>query len=116
MSKKIVLVYKNKETEEEREYTLEYTRRVVESMEREGFRIDELGEKPMVLIPELFAGAFRAHHKFAKREIIDEIYKQTPNKDKLLETLIEMYNEPRNALMDEPEEEAEKNVSWGMSE
>ena len=46
--------------------------------------------------------------------MIDEIYANMPNKDKLIEKLAEMYNEPILALMEEPEDSA-KNVDWMTS-
>ena len=66
------------------EYTLEYTRRTVEQMEREGFVAEEIKTKPMTMLPTLFAGAFKAHHRFVKREVIDEIYSKMSNKGELI--------------------------------
>ena len=96
------------------EYTLEYTRRTVEQMEREGFVADDLKSKPLTMLPTLFAGAFKAHHKFVKREVIDEIYSKMTNKAELIGKLAEMYNEPIMALIDEPVESAE-NLTWTQS-
>ncbi len=105
MAKTIKFTYNDKA------YTLEYTRKSIEIMERQGLKISELSDKPMTTLPQLFAGAFLAHHKFEKREVIDEIYSKMGNRDELLHTLIEMYNEPINKLMDEPEDK-EGNVLW----
>lgn len=105
MSKQITFEYKGKE------YTLEFTRRTVQEMERDGFNVNDIAEKPMSALPALFAGAFRAHHRFMKRELTDEIYQSMPNKEKLIEKLAEMYNEPIQTLLTEPEE-AEKKVDW----
>ena len=93
------------------DYTLEFTRKSVETMERNGFVITEVFEKPMTLLPTLFAGAFLAHHRFVKRDVIDKIYESLPNKQDLIAKLAEMYNEPIAALLDEPEDE-EGNVKW----
>lgn len=68
----------------------------------------------MSTLPELFAGAFLAHHRFLKREVIDEIYSKMTNKEALIGKLAEMYNEPILTLMEEPEEN-EGNVSWTAS-
>ena len=95
-------------------YTLEYTRKSVEMMEKQGFIADDVEKKPMTMLPALFAGAFLAHHRFVKREIIDNIYKKLTHKDKLIEKLAEMYNEPIQSLMEEPEDAA-KNVDWMAS-
>ena len=96
---------------DEVDYTLEFTRKSVETMERNGFVITEVFEKPMTLLPTLFAGAFLAHHRSTKREVIDEIYDSLPNKQDLISKLAEMYNEPIAALLDEPEVEEGK-VEW----
>ena len=96
------------------DYTLEYTRKSVEQMEREGFVADDLKNKPLTMLPTLFAGAFKAHHRYVKREVIDEIYSKMTNKADLIGKLAEMYNEPIMALIDEPVESAE-NLSWTQS-
>ena len=96
------------------EYTLEFTRRTVEQMEREGFVADDLKSKPLTMLPTLFAGAFKAHHRYVKREVIDEIYSKMTNKADLIGKLAEMYNEPIMALIDEPAESAE-NLTWTQS-
>ena len=93
------------------DYPLEFTRKSVETMERNGFVISEVFEKPMTLLPTLFAGAFLAHHRFVKRDVIDKIYDSLPNKQDLISKLAEMYNEPIAALLDEPEDE-EGNAKW----
>lgn len=96
------------------EYTLEFTRKSVKTMENGGFNLSELDSKPMTVLPTLFAGAFLAHHKYVKEEVIDEIYAHMPNKKDLVEKLAEMYNEPIEALVSEPVD-SEKNVEWGAS-
>lgn len=94
-------------------YTLEYTRKTVEMMEKQGFIADDVEKKPMTMLPALFAGAFLAHHRFVKREVIDNIYKKLTHKDKLIEKLVEMYNDPIMTLLTEPEQEGnEGNLSW----
>jgi len=108
MAKQIIFSYEGKE------YTLEYTRRTIKQMEDEGFVARNIDDRPMTLLPALFAGAFKAHHRFVKPEVIDEIYANMPNKDKLIEKLAEMYNEPIISLMQEPEDTA-KNVDWMAS-
>ena len=86
-------------TYEGKDYTLEFTRRTIKQMEDEGFVAKNIDDRPMTLLPALFAGAFKAHHRFVKQDVIDEIYANMPNKDKLIEKLAEMYNEPILALM-----------------
>ena len=94
-------------------YTLEYTRKTVEMMEKNGFVADDVQRKPMTMLPALFAGAFLAHHRFVKRDVIDSIYARMTHKDELIAALVEMYNEPLLSLLDEPEQEGnEGNLNW----
>lgn len=108
MSKQINFEYKGTE------YTLEFTRRTVEQMEREGFVADDVKVKPLTTLPALFAGAFKAHHRYVKREVIDEIYFSMKNKADLISKLAEMYNEPLLALIEEPDDSSE-NLNWTPS-
>lgn len=108
MSKQLRFTY------EGNEYTLEFTRKSIEQMEKSGFVVSDITTKPMTVLPALFAGAFLAHHRFVKKDIIDKIFAKLTNKTELIGKLAEMYNEPIMALMDEPEE-AEGNVDWTAS-
>ena len=83
-------------------------------MEREGFIADAIRTKPMSMLPTLFAGAFKAHHRFVKPDVIDEIFSKMTNKEDLIGKLAEMYNEPIMALIDEPAESSE-NLNWTQS-
>jgi len=109
MSKQLRFTYKDKE------YCLEFTRRSVETMERNGFIANDIREKPMTTLPALFAGAFLANHRFVKADLINEIYDHMTNKTELIGKLAEMYNEPIMAMVDDPDENAEGNVSWTAS-
>lgn len=95
-------------------YTLEFTRKSIETMERQGFVARDIAVRPMSTLPALFAGAFLAHHKFVKKEVIDKIFNKLTNKDELVEKLAEMYNEPLETLMNDPED-SEGNLTWGAS-
>ena len=108
MNKQLKFTYQDKD------YCLEFTRKSVETMERQGFVASDITDKPMTVLPALFAGAFLANHKFAKKEVIDEIFSKMTNKTELIGKLSEMYNEPILALVDEPED-AEGNVDWTAS-
>ena len=55
-------------TYEGKDYTLEFTRRTIRQMEDEGFVARNIDDRPMTLLPALFAGAFKAHHRFVKQE------------------------------------------------
>lgn len=108
MAKQIHLTYQGKD------YTLEFTRRSVEQMEAGGFNIEDIDRTAVTSIRTLFAGAFLAHHKWAKTAEIEKMYDALPNKHMLLETLIEMYAEPINAMFDEPDEEDAGNATWDV--
>ena len=101
-------------TFEGKEYVLEFTRRTVTEMEKKGFIAAEVEQKPMSTLPALFEGAFLAHHRFVKKDVIDNIFAHMTNKEDLIGKLAEMYNEPIMALVEEPEEN-EGNVSWTAS-
>jgi len=93
-------------------YTLEYTRESITLMEKQGFRIQDIGEKPMSTLPVLFAGAFLAHHRKIKPGVISKIFEHLPDKEGLIDKLGEMYAEPFEAFFDDPEE-GEGNATWG---
>lgn len=109
MAKQIRFEYKGQE------YILEFTRKSIEMMERQGFVASDIVEKPMTTLPALFAGAFLAHHRNVKKELIDEIFSKMTDKEELIRKLAEMYNEPIMALMDEPDPNDEGNVKWEAS-
>lgn len=97
-------------TFEDTNYTLEFTRRTVREMEKEGFTMKNLEEKPMTALPQFFAGAFKVHHKFMKPELIEKIYASMDNKEDLFGKLSEMYADTLETLFQEPEDE--KKVEW----
>ena len=106
MAKQLNFEYKGKE------YTLEYTRASVQQMEREGFVANDIVAKPMLTLPKLFAGAFKAHHRFdAKQKDIDDIFELFGNKQALIEKLAEMYAEPMEALLDNDNDEGNV-IAW----
>lgn len=107
MAKQIQFTYDNAA------YTLEFNRNSVKMMETAGFDIDQIKSRANTMIPMLWQGAFRMHHKFVKPEVLERIYKVMPRKDELLQQLIEMYSEPMETLFEEPDEG--NAVSWTAS-
>lgn len=93
------------------DYTLEFTRNTIRTMESQGFTLSQVSDKPISVLPALFRGAFLAHHKFIKAEVVDKIFAKMTDREKLFETLADMYNEPIVALMNEPAAD-EGNISW----
>ena len=108
MAKTLEFTYKGKD------YVLEYTRRSVQEMEKRGFVAADADTKPMTVLPAMFEGAFLAHHRFEKKEVIDEIFSKMSDKENLIAKLAEMYNEPIMTLLDEPSEK-EGNVNWTVN-
>lgn len=94
------------------DYTLEFNRRSILEMEKRGFVAGDVETKPMTTLPALFAGAFLMHHRFVKQATVDEIFANMTNKEDLIGKLAEMYSEPIQALVDEPEKDSAKNVEW----
>ena len=94
------------------EYTLEYSRQSVKTMESQGFILDELTSKPMTMIPMLFQGAFIKNHRGIKRNLMDEIFDNIENKTGFMEALMEMYAETLASLTDD--NQGEGNVSWAV--
>ena len=92
------------------DYTLEFTRRTVREMEKEGFVIKSVEDKPVTALPQFFAGAFKVHHKFVKPEVIEKIYASMGNKEDLFGKLSEMYADTLETLFQEPDNE--KKVEW----
>ena len=110
MSKQINFEYKGKE------YILEFTRESVKQMEREGFVAGDIVTKPMLTLPKLFAGAFKAHHRFdVKQKMIDEIFELFKSKQALVEKLAEMYAEPMETLMDDDNVDEGNAIAWDAS-
>ena len=108
MAKNITFTYEGKD------YNLEFSRKSIQRMEDAGFSLDTALDKPITLTRSLFAGSFLKNHKFVKNQVVDEIFKLMPNKEMLLEKLIEMYHDTLESLYDEPED-SEKNVQWGAN-
>lgn len=105
MNKKIEFDY------EGTHYTLEYNRTSVALIERQGFCIDELAKKPVLMLPLAFEGLFYKNHKKVSRETIEKIYDKMTNKEELMKTIAEMLNETYTSLQSEPTEK-EGNIDW----
>ena len=106
MAKKISIPYHGKK------YVLEFTRSTVSAMEKAGFSINELSEKPATMIPMLFSGAFTANHPNTKVATINKIYDGMGNKSGLVKVLTEMYSEAVYTLLSDEDEENEGNPGW----
>lgn len=115
MATKITVNYKNTE------YTLEYSRMSVKQMEDQGFVVDQLGDKPVTMIPLLVYGAFMKNHRGIKRSLVDEIYENIVDKigddgaDGFINTLVEMYAETVTALTDNGSADEGNAATWTVT-
>ena len=106
MSKQISFEY------EKRNYVLEYTLRTAGQANDDGFVLDQLGDKPALMIPKLVYWSFVRHQKGITKKQTDEIYTWIKDKNGFITALAEMYAEAVNALVDEDEE---GNANWTLS-
>lgn len=107
MSKQITYPYEGKE------YTLEFTADAIKTMVRRGFRVEDIEEKSIIVIPELFYGAFLAHHSNVKTEKLDEMWKKEKHKKKLIPVLIDMFTSTYTAYLGVgDDEDDEGNADW----
>lgn len=98
-------------------YVLEFSRRTVRQMENNGFTLNDLSDKPMNTLNELFAGAFKKNHRNVKPEQIDKMQALFADKDKLIETLFSMYSETIETLTtNDPAEDRENLITWSVGE
>lgn len=115
MSTKITVTYKN------HDYILEFSRTTAAQIESQGFVLDQVGDKPSVMIPLLVYGAFMKNNRGIKRALVDEIYEHLINKvgeegkDGFIGVLSEMYAETVSTLMsDEPVDEGNA-ATWKVT-
>lgn len=98
---------------DKKDYVLEYSRQSVRTMEAQGFVLDDIAAKPMMMIPMLFQGAFIKNHRGIKRNLMDEIYEEINNKTDLITALMELYTETLSTLMDDKADAG--NATWAMT-
>ena len=107
-------------TYQKQQYVLEYSRNAVKQMEQQGFVIDQLGDKPMTMVPLLVYGAFMKNHKGIKRSLVDEIYEHLVDKigdgeDGFIQVLLEMYAETVNTLTDNSAVDEGNAATWKVT-
>lgn len=105
-------IIKIKDKDTDNTYTLEYNRKAVEFIEKQGFIPSEAMDKPMTMLPLLFRGAFVMHHPTIKQPVVDRLLESTTKKTDLFAKLIDMYNETLETLI---VEDGEGNVEWEAS-
>lgn len=105
MANAVTFTYKNVN------YILDFDRNTAVLLEQQGFKVENVYEKPNTYIPMLFYYAFAKYHRGIKRNLVDEIYEKMPKKQELVKALVELYLETGNSLFDEPEGD-EGNLTW----
>lgn len=106
MSKQINFEYRGKQ------YCLEYTRASVKYMEQMGFNPNDVGDKMMTRLPQLFRGAFIAHHPDVKNKVVDTIYDTMDDKVGLYKCLFEMFSDPYNEMLESPKGDKGNVINW----
>lgn len=104
MNTKITFTYKDTP------YTLEYDRSVIGRMEQAGFSASDFVKSPMTNIDIAFKGAFLKNHRKTSEAVMDEIFKNIKDKEKLVNTLLTMIDECYETLFDEDNNEG--NIEW----
>lgn len=105
MNTKINLTYNNVN------YTLEYNRMSIKAIESEGFELELFSKKPMSMIELAFKGAFLKNHSNISPTLVEQIYAESPDKEKLIEVITTMITECYNSLIENPKDK-EGNVTW----
>lgn len=96
-----------------KEWTLEFNARTVKEVQSSGFKKEEISDKSLIMLPLLWHGAFLMHHRFEKPEVIENLLPLMGDKMSLYEKLVQMYEEPVEALIDEPDDSVK--VDWTAS-
>jgi hypothetical protein len=108
MSRKLQFEYNGKE------YKLSYNIDTLKRLDRSGLLAQIAnGERPLTMTEDLFVAAFEANHSSVSSNMRRTIYgefAETSEDGSLLECLLEMVNEAREAMA------PKGNVKWGMVE
>lgn len=91
------------------EYVLEFDRDSVTYLEKLGFSLELYSKQPMTMMPLLFRGAFFKNHKFVKQTVIDDLYDDIKNRNKLMNALVEMVGDSYQSLV---ADDNQGNADW----
>lgn len=105
-----------KVTFEDQTFTLTFNKQSVRQMENAGFNINDIDTKPSTTIEMLFRGAFLARHVGIKESLVNTIWNNMTQKKELLQALMELYRAPSEALLEEPNENDPKKLTWTMEQ
>ena len=96
-------------------YKLGYNREVVRRLNREGFEPGQDSDHRIDDMFTLVTAAFEMYHPEVTEDEIFDMWGKVSEKEKLYNVLMEMFLEPVNVL-GEPDENAEGNLSWKVTE
>lgn len=86
-------------------FTLEFNRESIRFAESKGFNVEDISNKPMTALPNLFFYAFRMHHKNLSREKVDKIYDKLGGlTTAMVERLGALYAVPFETLLQDEED------------
>lgn len=92
-------------------YELDFSRESVRFAENRGFAVEEITKFPVTRIPELFYFAFRKNHKNVARSQTDALLEDMGGlSGKVLERLMQLYNQAALTHVIASDEDAEKNT------
>lgn len=86
-------------------YTLQFNRKTVLSMQRNGFVLDL--DRLYMCARDLIHGAFRMHHPWMKWEDVEKVWVSQSNRGELLGYLANMFSQPAIDLMGDASEDEE---------
>lgn len=94
-------------------YIAEFDRDICASMEERKLTPDHALEMPAAKLLLFFHWAFKKNQPKASKDVTDEIWEGLPaaGKKQVIETLAKYWEEARDTLMDEPEDDSKK-VMW----
>lgn len=93
-------------------YELDFSRESVSFAERNGFKIDDIGDYPKTAVENLFYYAFRKNHRNVSREKVDKLREKWGGvPEKLMVRLVQLYQQAQMFNTVQTDEEAEKNAS-----
>jgi hypothetical protein len=96
-------------------YKLGFNRAIVRRLNREGFNPGEESGHNIDDMFVLISAAFEMYQPDATEDEIFDLWGHLTDKEKLYNVLMEMFVEPVNVL-GEPDENAEGNLSWKVTE
>lgn len=96
-----------------KEYTLQFNRKVVLSMQRNGFTLDF--DRLYMCARDLISGAFRMHHPWMKWDEIEAVWMHQTGRSELLGHLANMFSAPAVDLMGDVSEDETENPTFKIN-